>query len=136
MEQMQVSNGSVIRTNCRYKPFVHHYGVLVNYNGADYVLHNPHGGKAVMETVESFFTTRTLMGVFDVAGNGNTDILIQKHLQVQDRPYSVWNWNCEDYVNYMLDENKFYGGKLFLILISQLAITLLLLIILKHINKK
>lgn len=124
----QFATGEVIRARIVKYPCIFHYGIAINCKDGCYIAHNPSTAKSgnpkpLLESVEDFFKNRTFEKSFGVLTNKNEDKLLAKFDEIKDKDYSFFLFNCEDFVNEMIDSFEFQRGKIQLgILVVSVAV--------------
>lgn len=119
-----MKTGEVIRVR-KYKtnPFLFHYGIVLNEIAPDdsisqFILHNPFGGYPSKTTSVDFFKDRDFEKSFGILAAADPVILMEKFNRVKNKKYNLLTFNCEDFVNYMIErncislENCFLRGKI------------------------
>lgn len=87
-------------------PFVKHYGIMVESEGSLCVLHNPFGGKPLIQASDVVFNGRMADRVLRT-NMSNEEIMAKwqqceyKFTQCKNAYYQFWQFNCEDFVRKM-----------------------------------
>jgi hypothetical protein len=106
-------NGEVLKCGIDDEPLLFHYAIVIG-NGDDLLIaHNPFVKDVIsLDTVDNFFDNRYIIINHGVLTNKTKEQLLAKFNEIKDKKYSLLSYNCEDFVNEMIDKpNFFYRGK-------------------------
>lgn len=104
---MQYKNGSIIEVSPDDYPLIIHFGILVNYGGEWWILHNNEQNGVNREKLDSVLERSEFIKVVDTPLTGKTtDFLLQRFKQFEGKPYDLINYNCETFVNDFLKGKK------------------------------
>ena len=98
-------SGQLIKAKVNKFPLIDHYGIILVDRGENYVMHNSPFVSSVIETLDKFLSTRTKIEVKD------TDLILDSNESIIDRfemeckkQYRLFNYNCEHFIDCMLDQ--------------------------------
>lgn len=95
--------GDIVKAEPDNLPFVKHFAVIVDENT---VIHNTPGRGAVVESLDDFLKTRTVIEVFPSSLNDfEPQDIINKFDSVCSRGYSLTEYNCMSFIDCMTGEN-------------------------------
>lgn len=105
---MSYNNGDIIHASAANNPWVHHLGVVVLQEGIPYIVHNTpmkqnrYGGNIVFETIDQFVSDgRKIFKT--VPSDIEPDDIACWVDRFRSRPFDPYNWNCEQFVYWLLD---------------------------------
>lgn len=94
--------GDVIKTRIKSFPLIYHYGIIGENETGTNVFHLPANSTPKFESMEKFLDTRFIVEIKSGLSQFNFSQLHERFENVQNLKYSLLNFNCEDFVNYML----------------------------------
>lgn len=99
-------SGQLIKTKTNI-PFISHYGIVIVIGSHVKVLHNTPGRGSVIDDIDYFLEERILVSVedTDLVGKTNQSIINRFH-NVCKRDYRLFSYNCEHFIDCMLNQNK------------------------------
>lgn len=101
----QVQSGDIIETISKIPehspvckgmmlPIIKHYGIVCSVDGEQCLVHNIIGRTPTITPIDEVFVDRKIERVLRT-GMCDQEIL-SKYEQVKDRPYRLWDFNCEN----------------------------------------
>lgn len=119
-------NGSIIQVRPDDYPLILHYGILVNYLGEWWVLHNNESNGVHREKLASILDRSTLIQVIDSKLTGKTtNELLERFKAYEGKSYDLVAYNCETFVNDFINQKKY--SKQTIIYTSLILITIVFL---------
>lgn len=105
---MQFKNGSILEVSPNDYPLIIHYGILVNYGGEWWVLHNNQHNGVHREKLKTVLERSKILRVVDSPFTGKTtDFLLERFKKFEGRNYDLVQYNCETFVNEFLSGKRF-----------------------------
>ena len=120
-------SGEVIRARVTEAPFIFHYGIIINWDGNQYILHNPFMIGPSIDTVPDFFKNRYFVRSYGKLTSKTDEDLLSEFNSIRDKKYSTFYFNCEDFINRMIDCFCFQSGKIQLIISIIIFIVLMII---------
>lgn len=100
-------SGQIIKASVNLLPGVYHYGIIINENKDVYVLHNTPFRSAVKDTLSDFLKSRKLTSLLDSDLIYCTNDGIEDRFKAQcSKSYDLFNYNCEHFIDCMLDREE------------------------------
>lgn len=103
-----MKEGSIIKVKAKRLPLFRHYGIILGSEGNEqYVLHNtPFKGSSV-DSLEDFQSSRGApVSVHDTELTELDTTALIDRFQACDRPYRLFSFNCEHFVDCMRERPK------------------------------
>lgn len=101
-----MNTGDIITASIPLLPGIYHQGIIVDTGDQKLVYHNTPtarndaGGNMIVEPLESWIRSRRIV---DVQPTGlNADQIRSRSMQFQDKPFNLFTWNCEHFINGIL----------------------------------
>lgn len=106
-------NGEVLKCGIDNEPLLFHYGIVIKENNKTLIAHNPFVGESILlEDADAFFDNRYIITNHGVLTTKNAKELIIKFNEIKHKKYNLLTYNCEDFVNEMIEKPLFfYRGK-------------------------
>ncbi|WP_282783253.1 lecithin retinol acyltransferase family protein [Phaeodactylibacter xiamenensis] len=103
-----MKEGTIIKVKAKRLPLFRHYGIIVGSEGDEqYVLHNtPFKGSSV-DSLEDFQSSRGApVSVHETELTELDTTAIIERFQACDRPYRLFSFNCEHFVDCMREKRQ------------------------------
>jgi len=107
---MDIKPNNVIITNCVGIPMCFHIAVVCLYNGVLCVFHctptktNVYGGNVICERLDQFLSNRKVKKMYPA--NVPMEKIIKNFDQVKYNKWDALNFNCETYINQLVNDNN------------------------------
>lgn len=105
--ESNVVSGSIVKATIKNMPFIYHYGVIYNDGSMIAVLHNTPSTGVSFVPYSEWVKSRNLRKVSNskLTGLGN-EVILKKFAQVEGKNYHLLKFNCEHFIDYMLDRRR------------------------------
>lgn len=106
---MNIYGNNIVITNCTNLPLCFHVGITCLYNGEMCVFHNTpsktngYGGNVICEPLYKFLSDRKINAIYPT--NIPTEKILQNFNQIKNKKYNALNFNCESYINQLINGN-------------------------------
>lgn len=123
-------NGDVIKASVQM-PLVFHYGIVgINpTTGETLIFHNPYGEKPKIDSVTDFFKTRKELEVYSGLTQKTFVELLATFEQLEPKKYRLFKFNCEDFINKMIENEIFESGEIYMIFSAVIFLLMAFLIL-------
>ena len=119
-------NGSIIQVRPNEYPLILHYGILVNYVGEWWVLHNNESNGVHREKLKTLLERSKIVQIIDTKLTGKTtNELLERFKVYEGKSYDIVAYNCETFVNDFVNHKKY--SKQAIIYTSLILITIVFL---------
>ena len=100
-------SGQVIKANVNSMPLVDHYGIILVEGNETYVIHNTPFRNAVIDRIDDFLDSRTLVSLQNTYLEYNSnDSIINRFEKQCKRSYGLFEYNCEHFIGCMLNQSE------------------------------
>lgn len=122
-------SGQLIKAKVDSLPFIIHYGITIVENNKVYILHNTPFYNTIIDPFDNWIKTRKIISIQNTK---LTDIsnknIIEKFKKICFKKYNLLNYNCEHFIDCMLDNknkseqinNWFLSGIIILICLKKI----------------
>lgn len=95
--------GQLIKARVKLLPFIFHYGIILVESGNTKVIHNTTDRSTVIDDIEYWSSQYNIDSVTNTSLIGYSEDYIRSRFKtVCKRDYSLFNYNCEHFINCML----------------------------------
>lgn len=99
------TTGQLIKAKVNNIPFIYHYGIILQEAHETFGLHNSPRQSSVIDTLDTWLETRTVESVQDTNLIGQTNKTIINRFKTEcKREYKLFSYNCEHFVDCMVDQ--------------------------------
>lgn len=137
VDPKSLRNGEVLKCGIDDEAILFHYAIVIKDGKKTLIAHNPFvDDKIALDTVDVFFDNRYIITNHGVLTEKSSKQLLDKFEEIKDKKYNLLTYNCEDFVNEMIDKPKMFQKGKYLFFGSLLVLSYLTYRWIKSSNNK
>ena len=109
MNENNFQSGQIVKASVNSFPLIFHYGIILKDNNQVFIIHNSpdavnlYGGNVLISLLSDWLTTRKIVSIQST--NLTNEQINYKYEELKARKYNFLTFNCEHFIDYMLQRD-------------------------------